>query len=137
MVLSTDEFGIGIKSSLSNHSFSSQFCKCLVTGASSGIGQATCQVLSGYGAKVVGSGRNEEALVAMKAEGSICDFVVADITQDGECGRLVTKAAEILDGLTTVVNAAGGLRGGAVGDADLKNYQYNMKLNTQAPFEII
>jgi hypothetical protein len=47
----------------------------------------------------------------------------------------VTKAAEILDGLTTVVNAAGGLRGGAVGD--LHHYQYNIKLNTQAPFEII
>jgi hypothetical protein len=71
LVLSTDECGIGIKSSLSKRSFSSQFCKCLVTGASPGIGQTTCQVLSGYGAKLVGSGRNEETLVALKAEGSI------------------------------------------------------------------
>jgi NAD(P)-dependent dehydrogenase (short-subunit alcohol dehydrogenase family) len=41
--------------------------------------------------------------------------------------------------ITSIVNAAGGLRGGAVGDpyCDLANYEYNMKLNTQAPFEII
>ena len=108
-----------------------------MTGASSGIGRATCKVLSGYGAKVVGSGRNEKELIALKSEGSIYDYVVADIIQDGECGRLVTKAAEILNGLTTVVNSAGGLRGGAIGDADLANYYYNMKVNTQAPFEII
>lgn len=108
-----------------------------MTGASSGIGRATCKVLSGYGAKVVGSGRNEKELIALKSEGSIYDYVVADIIQDGECGRLVTKAAEILNGLTTVVNSAGGLRGGAIGDADLENYHYNMKVNTQAPFEII
>lgn len=108
-----------------------------MTGASSGIGKSTCEILTGYGANVIGSGRNEEALAAMKAEGSIGDFVVADITQDGECARLVTRAAELLGGLTTLVNAAGGLRGGAVGAADLDNYLYNMKLNTQAPFEII
>ena len=108
-----------------------------MTGASSGIGKATCEVLTGYGATVVGCGRNEESLSAMKAAGSICDYIVADITEEGECARLVAKAAEILDGITTVVNAAGGLRGGAIGDADLDNYHYNMKLNTQAPFEII
>ena len=112
--------------------------KCLVTGASSGIGKATCQVLTRYGAQVVGSGRSQEVLLALKKEGLIIDFVVADVTRDGECARLVSKAAELLGGhLTTVINAAGGLKGGAVGDADLENYHYNMRLNTQAPFEII
>jgi NAD(P)-dependent dehydrogenase (short-subunit alcohol dehydrogenase family) len=113
--------------------------KCLVTGASSGIGKATCKILTSYGAKVVGIGRNEEALAALKTEGSIVDFVVADITKEGECGRVVSLSAEILGGLSTVINGAGGLRGGAVGDASvtLDNYNYNMKLNTQAPFEII
>jgi NAD(P)-dependent dehydrogenase (short-subunit alcohol dehydrogenase family) len=115
--------------------------KCLVTGASSGIGKTTCEILTGYGATVIGSGRNQANLEELKAQGSIADFVVADITQDGECKRLVTKAVELLDGsLTTVVIAHGGLRGGAVGDAattTLENYHWNMKLNTQAPFEII
>lgn len=118
---------------------SSFLLKCLVTGASSGIGKATCKILTSYGAKVVGIGRNEEALAALKMEGSIVDFVVADITKEGECARIVSRSAELLGGLSTVINGAGGLRGGAVGDAtvNMDNYNYNMKLNTQAPFEII
>jgi NAD(P)-dependent dehydrogenase (short-subunit alcohol dehydrogenase family) len=112
--------------------------KCLVTGASSGIGQATCAILTGYGATVVGTGRSESSLQAMEEAGSIADYVVADITQDGECPRLVEEAVTKLGGsLTTVVNGAGGLRGGPVGTADLDNYHYNMKLNCQAPYEII
>lgn len=113
------------------------FRQCLVTGASSGIGKATCSILTAYGAKVVGTGRNEEELIALKNEGGIYDFVVADITKEGDCERVVSGAVSILGGLTTVVNAAGGLRGGAVGAIDLENYNYNMKLNTQAPFEIM
>lgn len=112
---------------------------CLVTGASSGIGKATCEILSGYGATVVGTARNTQALQALKESGAIFDYVVADITKDGECTRLVQEAVAKLGYLTTVVNAAGGLRGGAVGDdnADLTNYHFNMRLNCQAPFEII
>ena len=113
--------------------------KVLITGASSGIGRATCQVLSKEGATVVGTGRNMEALEALKEEGSISGYVVGDISQPGECQRIVADAAvNLLDGtLTTVINAAGGLRGGAVGDCDLENYEYNMTVNCKAPFEIM
>lgn len=111
--------------------------QCLVTGSSSGIGEATCQVLTKQGAKVIGAGRNEQELLALKKNGDILDYVVADITQDGECQHMVNKAAEILGGLTTVVNAAGVLYGGAMGDIDLSNYHKNMTANTQAPFEIM
>lgn len=112
--------------------------RCLVTGASSGIGQATCKVLSEKGAKVVGVGRNEQALAALKADGGIVDFVVADITKEGECRRVVETAVKLLGNcLTTVVNAAGVLQGGAMGDVYLENYRFNMVCNTQAPFEIM
>lgn len=88
---------------------------------------------------VVGTGRNEASLVSMKESGYIADFVVADITAEGECEKIVKKAAEILGGLTTVVNAAGVLFGGAMGDTtvDLENYKKNMSCNTQAPFEMM
>eukprot|EP00527_Entomoneis_sp_CCMP2396_P000114 CAMPEP_0198153580 /NCGR_PEP_ID=MMETSP1443-20131203/64822_1 /TAXON_ID=186043 /ORGANISM="Entomoneis sp., Strain CCMP2396" /LENGTH=198 /DNA_ID=CAMNT_0043819975 /DNA_START=121 /DNA_END=714 /DNA_ORIENTATION=+ len=111
---------------------------CLVTGASSGIGKATCEVLSRYGAKVIGTGRNAAALQELEQQGGIKGYVVADLTEDGACQRVVAEAVNALDGcLTTVVNAAGALRGGAMGEVDLDNYQFNMKLNTQAPFEIM
>lgn len=111
--------------------------QCLVTGASSGIGLATCQVLSRGGAAVVGSGRNEVSLRALKRQGHIVDYVIADVTAEGECERLVSEAAKILDGLTTVVNNAGVLQGGAMGSVNMGNYRYNMITNTQAPFEIM
>jgi NAD(P)-dependent dehydrogenase (short-subunit alcohol dehydrogenase family) len=114
--------------------------KCLVTGASSGIGKATCTVLTQQGATVVGTGRNETALQRLKDEGGIFDFVVADITQPGECQRVVETAASRMNGsLTSVINAAGVLQVGAMGSdqVNIANYHYNMICNTQAPFEIM
>jgi NAD(P)-dependent dehydrogenase (short-subunit alcohol dehydrogenase family) len=112
--------------------------KCLVTGASSGIGKATCEILTSYGATVVGIGRNELALKDLKSNGGIFDFVVADITKQGECQRVVDTAAELMGGrLTTVVNAAGVLQPGAMDCIDISNYEYNMNCNTKAPFEIM
>jgi len=111
--------------------------KILVTGASSGIGKATCEILTRECASVVGIGRNVAALEQLKAIGGIQDFCVADITKTGECKRAIEAAAETLNGLTTVVNCAGVLQVGAMGSVDLENYQYNMLTNTQAPFEIM
>jgi len=85
----------------------------------------------------VGTGRNVEALNQLKTNGAIVDYVVADVTKAGECERLINDAVGILNGLTTVVNAAGVLQGGAMGDVDLTNYHHNMIANTQAPFEIM
>lgn len=115
---------------------------CIVTGASSGIGRGVCQVLSREGCAVIGTGRNEQALQELQASKVLVGYVVADLTQPGECQRVVEEAVRLLlphhgEFLTTVVNAAGVLQGGAVGSVDLANYQYNMQINTQVPFEIM
>jgi NAD(P)-dependent dehydrogenase (short-subunit alcohol dehydrogenase family) len=85
----------------------------------------------------VGVGRNSSALEQLKTSGGIHDFLVADITITGQCQRVVESAVDTLHGLTTVVNCAGVLQGGAMGCVDLENYRYNMMTNTQAPFEIM
>jgi len=109
-----------------------------VTGASSGIGLSTCDVLTTKGAIVVGTGRNEESLKAAKESGKINDYIVADLTKPGECERIVNTAVALLGGtLTTVINNAGVLQGGAMGAVTMDNYHYNMITNTQAPFEIM
>ena len=61
--------------------------KVLVTGASSGIGRSTCQVMSGHGATVVGIGRNEDNLKEMVTDKHISSYVVADLAGDNECER--------------------------------------------------
>mgnify|MGYP003386236133 CR=1 FL=1 len=65
--------------------------KVLVTGASSGIGRSTCQVMSAHGATVVGIGRNLSALEEMVSDKHIVSFVVADLALDNECERAGEK----------------------------------------------
>jgi len=112
--------------------------KILVTGASSGIGRATCLVLSREGAKVCATGRNTEALNELKTQIS-CEYVSGDLTQDGECKRVVDEASQKLGGLTTLVNCAGALKGGAFGtDAcNLENFMFNFNSNTKTVFEMM
>ena len=94
-------------------------------------------MLSREGAKVVGTGRNLAPLVALREKGHIVDYVVADLTLTGQCEHVVSEAVRILSGLTTVVNNAGVLKGGAMGSVTIENYHVNMITNTQAPFEIM
>lgn len=114
--------------------------KCLVTGASSGIGLATCRTLTKYNATVIGTGRSESILIQQKKEGHIFDYVVADLSEMNQCEHVIKKAVHLLGGhLTSLINCAGVLKGGGMGDpkVDLSNYEANMAINTQAPFELM
>lgn len=89
---------------------------------------------------VVGSGRNEVALRRLKTEGHVTDYIVADVTEAGACASVVESAVRLLGGrLSVLVNGAGALTGGAVGDPDvgLENYERNMSVNARAPFELM
>jgi len=65
----------------------------LVTGASSGIGQATAIECSKLGAKVVITGRNVERLQATfdRLEGEGHQQIIAELTNDDDVGNVVEK----------------------------------------------
>ena len=65
--------------------------------------------------------------------------MAADLTQDGEPQRVIEAAVAALGGLTTLVNCAGVLRGGAFGtDAcTLENFLFNFNGNTRTVFEMM
>ena len=93
---------------MSYNPFSLEGKTVLVTGASSGIGQATAIECSKMGAKVVLTGRNVERLqeTFCQLEGDGHVQIAADINNEGDIERLVTECP-VLDGL--VNNAGRGL----------------------------
>lgn len=80
----------------------------LVTGASSGIGEATARALVHEGARVAIVSRREAELTAI-ADGlnGSARVYVADITHADEVADVVARADADLDGIDIVVNSAG------------------------------
>ena len=112
----------------------------LISGATSGIGLATAKIFIKEGANVIATGRNVAVLQALKQQiGSPrFDVVSGDLTEKDVCKKVVEEAVEKLGGkLTTLVNCAGVLKGGAVGSIKLDNFMFNLKGNTISVFEMM
>jgi NADP-dependent 3-hydroxy acid dehydrogenase YdfG len=102
--------------------------RVLVTGASSGIGRATCLMLREQGARVAGLARREEVLEELSASTGVV-AAAADVTDADAAGAAVRRAAEALDGLDGVVNAAGLVRPGAIADAEPADWRRMYEVN--------
>jgi 3-hydroxy acid dehydrogenase/malonic semialdehyde reductase len=72
----------------------------IVTGASSGIGQAIAQALADNGVRVAGGARHTDQLRTEVA-------LELDVTDPASCGRFVDEALKPLGGLDILVNNAG------------------------------
>lgn len=79
--------------------------RALVTGASSGIGEAIVRLLTSRGWSVIGVARRAERLAAVAAQTG-CDTVVADITKADDVEAVADYVART-GGLSTLVNNAG------------------------------
>ncbi|HTE82861.1 MAG TPA: glucose 1-dehydrogenase [Reyranella sp.] len=83
----------------------------LITGALTGIARATALAFAQKGAKVVASGRHDDAGAALVAElraaGAEGEFVRADVRHEDDVRALVDKTVERFGRLDIAVNAAG------------------------------
>ena len=83
----------------------------LITGALTGIARATALAFADKGARIVVSGRHDEAGDALAAElraaGAEAEFVRADVRHEDEVRALVDRAVERFGRLDIAVNAAG------------------------------
>jgi NAD(P)-dependent dehydrogenase (short-subunit alcohol dehydrogenase family) len=80
----------------------------VVTGAARGIGAAIARALSGAGARLTLTGRNEATLASLAAtlEGDTC-CVVADVSDEEQVARAFAQARERLGPVSILVNNAG------------------------------
>ncbi len=83
----------------------------IITGASSGIGEATALKLSKEGAKVVLSARRKEKLTDLKKiiedQGGHALVVAADVTKKADMEKLVAKTLEVYGTIDAIINNAG------------------------------
>ena len=103
----------------------------LVTGASSGIGEATAVALAEEGAAVALVARRLDRLEALasRLEGVKTAVIAADITDPEQAGKAVATTVSELGRLDTLVNNAGVMLLGPIVDAPLEEWQRMVSLN--------
>ena len=102
--------------------------RVVVTGASSGIGEATARLFAARGWHVVGVARRAERLAALAAETGI-DTFVADVTSQDDVDALRDHLAQT-GGVASLVNIAGGAFGSAsVEESDVADWQKMFDVN--------
>jgi NADP-dependent 3-hydroxy acid dehydrogenase YdfG len=105
----------------------------LVTGASSGIGEATARALAARGAKVAVAARRLERLEKLASEiageGRTALAIESDITDETQAAAAVERTVDELGGLDIVVNNAGQMLLGPIEDAPTEEWDRMIDLN--------
>ena len=105
----------------------------LITGATSGIGQALAVQLAAGHWRVLASGRDVDRLAALRAQTG-CAVVAADVTDEGEAVALFERAWRELEGVDALVNCAGINHIKApVAEIEVDDWDQQMALNLRAP----
>ncbi|WP_225068312.1 SDR family oxidoreductase [Pseudalkalibacillus sp. A8] len=83
----------------------------ILTGASSGIGEATAKVLASNGAKVVLAARREERLrnlkLALEKQGGTVEYKVTDVTSQEQMEELARFTIDTFGQIDVLINNAG------------------------------
>src|SRR3954467_13374533 len=102
----------------------------LVTGASSGIGEATARALAAAGAKVALAARRKDRLDALAGELDGL-AIESDVTDREQAVNAVETTASELGRLDIVINNAGVMLLGPIVDAPVEEWDRMIKLNVQ------
>jgi meso-butanediol dehydrogenase / (S,S)-butanediol dehydrogenase / diacetyl reductase len=110
----------------------------LVTGSTTGIGEACARVFAESDAAVMVCGRNEprgrKVVQAIGSAGGRAEFTAVDVRDAGACDRLVSNTIERLGGLDVLVNNAGILYSATALDTTDEQWLDTMAVNVNALF---
>ena len=110
--------------------------RAVVTGASSGIGEAAVRALRATGWDVVGVARRADRLAALEAETGAVAFA-ADLTVDADVDALATFLDES-GPVHALVNVAGGARGtDRVEDGRVEDWQWMFDVNVLSAQRVV
>jgi NADP-dependent 3-hydroxy acid dehydrogenase YdfG len=91
----------------------------VISGGTSGIGEATAELFVAEGARVVICGRSEGKGVAIAERlGDACQFITADVMREDDIAKTIEFAAESFGGIDILFNNAGGPTAGNVTEVD-------------------
>jgi short-subunit dehydrogenase len=99
----------------------------LVTGASSGIGEATARLLAESGYKVFGVARRIEKMGPLKSLG--IDILPMDLSNDASMIQVVDKIIQSEGSIDVLINNAGFGSYGAVEDVSMNDARYQLEVN--------
>lgn len=111
---------------------------CLVTGSSTGIGEACARRLAVAGARVMIHGRDEEranaVLADLNASGAEVDLMLGELGDPDLCQRLVDRCVERFGRIDVLVNNAGILPEGSAPETDNDTWMTCMQVNVNSVF---
>lgn len=112
--------------------------RAIVTGAASGIGRATAELLAAEGAAVViadvDAVAGEAAAAGIRANGGRAVFVACDVTSSQECRAAVAVAVRDFGGLEILCNNAGIVRRADVVETTEEEWARVMAANVTSVF---
>lgn len=105
----------------------------IVTGASSGIGEATARALAKHGMNVVATARREDRLHKLvdeiKADGGEATALHVDITDEEQTQAMVARTVETYGGLHALINNAGVMLLNPMKKAQLSEWRTMFEVN--------
>jgi NAD(P)-dependent dehydrogenase (short-subunit alcohol dehydrogenase family) len=101
----------------------------LITGGTSGIGEATARLFAAEGAKVAFTGRRTELGLNLQSLISNSHFIIADHRKLADCERSVAEAVATFGRIDVLFNNAGIVTGGTAEETSEEDWAETMLLN--------